>query len=69
MTTAGGSGPSRPWWECLDEEQARDPMGALYDAEHAQEKANAAAKEACVTEKQWAARIEFLRGIIKRRIG
>lgn len=60
---------TRPWWECLDEEQARDPMGALYDAERAKEEANDVAKEACAKEKQWAARIEFLRGIIKRRIG
>lgn len=69
MTTADLPPLPRKWWENFTEEQHRDPMGTLYDAEQAKFKANDAAKEACQHEKEWQFRVDEIRKLIHQRIG
>ena len=69
MTTADLPPSKVKWYHTVSEEQARDLMGTLFDAEQSMYKAKRAAEEAVKKEREWHWRIEELRKHIHRQIG
>ncbi len=59
----------RDWWKSLDEKEARDPLGAIYDAQKSRDESKKVADAASKSAQEWEARVEFLQSVARNRMG